>query len=251
MFHEVDGALRALLTRHLPAGTRVAFDLSDAGRPDGDGLDGSAAVVVLSLYDIREEPTGRGAGWDDVRQQGGPVAHRRLPCRRFQVSYLVTAHAASAEREHLLLGAVLAAAVGYDVLPADCLEGSIADSGLPVPLRVAHPAAAAPPWDLWSSLGIALRAGLDLVVTAPLLPGVLFEAAAPPRVLELDTGSVAPVPWAPAAGGPSPDDVSWTPMPASEMPGRPVKRRWKVQGTDSREGSGARHPNADGPPRSR
>lgn len=173
MFHEVDAALREFLTPLLPQDTAVTFE-PPAPVESGEGGE-RRSEVVLFLYDVREDPNGRGADWTDVRDAEHKVVARKLPARRYQLTYLVSAQAATAEASHGLLGRVLSVLITRDALPVECLGGALAEAGMAVGLRVAPPSSTAASMDLWSALKSTPRACLELVVTAPLVPDVPIE----------------------------------------------------------------------------
>lgn len=181
MFHEVDSALRSFLGTHMPPGTNVSFETpspTDEAHRRGE--------VTLFLYDVREDPSGRGAGWSDIRNADHLVVGRKLPNRRYQLSYLVSTRAATAEEAHRLLGQTLAALVTIETLPTEHLDGALAASTLPVEVRVAATGTAAAAHDLWSALHVPPRACLDLVITAPLIPDLIVGVEATPGVINLD-----------------------------------------------------------------
>jgi hypothetical protein len=100
----VDQALRELLGKRLPDGAAVLLGPPDGGQP----------AVSLTLFGLRDDTRGRGAGWDDVRGADGTLLGRRAPTRRYELSYVVQAHAADAETEHELLGQALIALTDGD-----------------------------------------------------------------------------------------------------------------------------------------
>ncbi|MFC4909620.1 DUF4255 domain-containing protein [Actinomadura gamaensis] len=169
MIHEVDEALRAVITeRALPSGeVRVAFEAPNrewaAAR--------NTPTVNAYLYDIREDVSRRERGAVPVYGENGRVVARRQPPRYFRLSYLVTAWTKRPEDEHRLLSAVLACLLRHETLPADALPpgGVLAELGLVVPVTAAVP----PPEsrsiaDIWSALGGELKPSLDVVVIAPM-----------------------------------------------------------------------------------
>lgn len=186
MLHDVDEALSGLLGAAIAAGGAEDVVLSFQSPAAQDGRPSGAPTLALFLYDIRENLTGRGANWGEIRDQAHRVAVRHLAPRRYELSYLVTAYAATVKDEHRLLGLALAAVAELETVPARYLGGSLARAGLPVGLRLAAPAPAAAPWDLWQALGIVPRACLDLVVTATLIPDAALELAPPAEHLVLD-----------------------------------------------------------------
>ena len=181
MIHDVDESLRALVRRDAlnGSGVELAFDA-----PTREWVARrNAPVVDLYLYDIREDTTRRQTAWEEMRDENGRVVDRRLPPRRFRLSYLVTAWTTRSEDEHRLLSALLACFVRHEYMPPELLSGQLEGQELPVLLTVALP----PPEDrsiadVWSALGGELKPSLDLVVTAPI--DIERSLAAGPPVLE-------------------------------------------------------------------
>ena len=71
----------------------------------------------------------------------------------------------------------------HETVPADLLNGSLADLGITVPMAVALP----PPQDralsdVWSALGGELKPSLDVSIIAPLLPERFAEVGPPVQV---------------------------------------------------------------------
>jgi hypothetical protein len=177
----IDDALQKLVRRDALNGSDVEIAF-DAPTKDWAARQNTPTVDVY-LYDIREEPNLRHIGTGDVRNGNGIVTARVVPPRYFKLSYLVTAWTQRPEDEHRLLSSVLGCFVRYDVLPADVLDGFLADQKLPVGVTVGMP----PPQDrslsdVWSALGGELKPSLDLVVTAPVDTQRSLEAG--PPVLE-------------------------------------------------------------------
>jgi hypothetical protein len=181
---DVDAALVNLLSDGLPKGTQVSV-----GAPDDDGA-ARRATLNLFLHDVREDMSRRYTEPEPVRSENGRMAERRVPHRRFHLSYLVTATAADEAAEHRLLSQALGVLAGQEVVPAKHLTGGLAQMKVPVllslwPLREGAPVHAAP--DIWSALGVALRPSIDLQVTSPLVPAVVEEVGPPvvERVIEV------------------------------------------------------------------
>jgi Pvc16 N-terminal domain len=181
MIHDVDESLRALISRDALNGTgvEVAFDA-----PTKDWVaTRNAPVVNLYLYDIREDLTRRETAWVEVRGDDGRVTERRLPPRRFRLSYLATAWTSRPEDEHRLLAAMLTGFLRHEYFPAELLKGSLEGEATPVLLTVALPPDdERKVADTWSALGGELKPSLDVVVTAPLNIARSIEAG--PPVLE-------------------------------------------------------------------
>ena len=215
MIGEVDAALRALIQTEAVVGTdvEVAFD---APTKDWASRRNTPTVDVY-LYDIREDLRRREVGMVNSYNGAGRVQGRHLPPRHFKLSYLITAWTQRPEDEHRLLSALLACFLRYDALPPEMLEGGLAEIGLPVPVSIALP----PPEDrsfadVWSALGGELKPSLDVVVTAPLHVGRVFEPGPP-----------VTVPARVSMGGmPLEDAEAWPPreMRAGRLPGQPPER---------------------------
>ncbi|MFG2794546.1 Pvc16 family protein [Streptomyces sp. NPDC048419] len=195
MFHDVDESLRTFLKALLPARTVISFE-PPVARPTGAGQTAkrkeTTGGVNLFLHDIREDTSGRGAGTRDIRDADNKVVSRRLPLRRYQMSYYVTAHAGAAEKGHQLLGQVLSAFVTCDVLPVACLTGSLAEEPSTVEVRIAAAADPAVTSGLWSATGAPLSAGIELVVVAPLLPDTQLPLGPPVQERNLATATAEP-----------------------------------------------------------
>ena len=181
MIHDVDESLRALVKRDAlnGSGVEVAFDA-----PTKDWVARrNSPVVNLYLYDIREDLSRRDTAWVDVRNGEGRVTERRLPPRRYRLSYLVTAWTARPEDEHRLLSALLSGFVRHEYFPAELLQGALEGEETPILVTVALP----PDddrkiADTWSALGGELKPSLDVVVTAPM--NIARSLPAGPPVLE-------------------------------------------------------------------
>jgi hypothetical protein len=188
MIHDVDESLRALVRRDAVngSGVEVAFDA-----PTKEWVARrNSPVVDLYLYDIREDSSRRQTSWVDIRDDSGRVIERRLPPRRYRLSYLVTAWTQRPEDEHRLLSALLSCFVRHEYLPAELLSGSLEGETVPILLTVALPPAEDRSIaDVWSAMGGELKPSLDLVVTAPMNIERSLEAGPPvleePRLLLL------------------------------------------------------------------
>lgn len=181
MIHDVDESLRALVKRDAlnGSGVDVAFDA-----PTREWVaKRNAPVVDMYLYDIREDTTRRQTSWEDVRDESGRVTGRRLPPRRYRLSYLVTAWTSRPEDEHRLLSSLLACFVRHEFMPAELLAGSLSGEETPVLITVALPPTEDRSIaDTWSAMGGELKPSLDLVITAPMNIDRLLAAG--PPVLE-------------------------------------------------------------------
>jgi hypothetical protein len=138
-----------------------------------------APVVNLFLYDIQEDLDGRKADWDDIRDERGRVIARQPPPRRYRLTYFVSAWASTAEEQHHLLSEILRTVPQREIVPYECLHGTLAEQEMPVVLQVGVPgqgAGASAP-QMWDALGIPPRAAVELVVIAPLKPAADTDIA--------------------------------------------------------------------------
>ena len=175
MIDELDNSLRDFLGAALGAATRISFE---APAPDWPRSTDSPTVSCF-LHEVVEDIERRPADWCDVRGDDGRVAGRRPPLRHYRFHYLVSAWADGAEAEHRILGQVMTACLATETIPGDQLCGVLADQEIPVRLALAAPAGAhgVRAHQIWSSLGVALRASLALMVEATMQPGIDTDIA--------------------------------------------------------------------------
>jgi hypothetical protein len=179
MIQEVDQALEALVRREALNGSRVEV-MFDAPTKDWVARR-NAPTLDIYLYDIREDVSRRQIVPELMRDAGTGIAgERRMPPRRFRLSYMVTAWTQRPEDEHRLLATCLATFVRNETIPADLLAGSLAGSPYPVIVAVGMPLGPDRSIaDVWSAMGGELKPSLDLVVIAPLDASWSWPVAAP------------------------------------------------------------------------
>jgi hypothetical protein len=225
---DVDASLAAMLTRHLPAGTTVSFEapsLAWVEAPPGK------QVVNAFLYSVRDEPDGRAADWEDVRDERGRLLARQPPPRRYEVSYLVTAWAGDAALEHRLLSDVLRMAFAGEAVPADYRVGSLAETDLAVLLRVVRRDPPHSPTKVWADLGLPPRLVVDVAVSAPLVPPLVTELAPPAEGVHLGIGRGGP-------GGFVPTGPRGPQRPAvSGLPAARPGQHWRSRQVDEQAGN--------------
>jgi hypothetical protein len=164
---EVDAALEALVRRDVLNGSRVEV-MFDAPTKDWVARR-NAPAIDLYLYDIREDLPRRQLARENVRNDDGIVTERRLPVRRFRLSYLVTAWTQRPEDEHRLLATCLATFVRNEFVPPELVNGSLAEAPYPVYLMTCMPPTEDRSIaDVWSAMGGELKPSLDVVAIAPL-----------------------------------------------------------------------------------
>lgn len=188
MFNDVDETLKQHFIADLPIAPGeidVSFE-----RPTRE-WSGRLTRPTLNcfLYDIRERTAFR----DDtmLRQKNTNGSYRmRVPARRIDLSYMITAWTREPEDEHRILARVLGTMFRTGQFPAERLQGALVDSEYPLVARIAPGDHLTKPADLWGVLDNELRAGVVWIITAPL------DAFAPiegPLVTtrELRTGTLA------------------------------------------------------------
>ncbi len=180
MIHEVDEALRLLLTESglRDGGVELVFD-----PPTRDwAARRNAPTVNVFLYGIREDPGFRQIGaFPEYDREGVTTALRPVP-RWFDLAYLVTAWTNRPQDEHRLLSEVMRRLIGIEALPPHLLTGTLAELGLTVRIDVSGTRGDMPSSaDVWSGLGGDLKPALDLRVLAPLTAAAV---PAPPPVTE-------------------------------------------------------------------
>lgn len=174
-----------LLRPALADRAELTFDTPDSSWASGTG---GSPVVNAFLHRIAEDAQARGQGWIDRRNDRGRVVARLPAPRTYLVSYLVTAWASDVELEHALLGSVLRA------LAATERADDLATAEFGVSITVAGSDRPRAPVDLWSALDIPPRAGLDVVVSAPLPADAVTDLAASPEQVDLGMRPRVPEP---------------------------------------------------------
>ena len=88
MIHDVDDSLRKLVLRDAVDGSGV--EISFEAPTKEWAARRNAPTISVYLYDVREDVDRREVELEPVRGEDGRVLERRLPPRRFKLSYLVT-----------------------------------------------------------------------------------------------------------------------------------------------------------------
>jgi hypothetical protein len=156
MIARVDDYLEAVMTAALK-GRKVAISFeSPPETPTGRD-----AVLSLLLYDVREELDRRGGDGEDIWKDDRRVGHRP-PDRYYRLRYLITARAKDVRDEHQILGDLVE---NLPVPPFGRDATGMADPDEePIVVEIALPIDVGGPsiTDVWSALGVAPRASLDL-----------------------------------------------------------------------------------------
>jgi len=156
--------------RILPGDVDVCFDaprrewITSLTRPTLD----------FFLFDVRENTELRSTNLQSTRGNGS--TQYRMPPRRFDMRYCVTAISTLVEDEHALLWRVLATLLKHSELPADVLSESLRALDPPVCTQVQTPEETGLLLDVWSGFEVPPRPALLYVVTVPLELDITFEA---------------------------------------------------------------------------
>lgn len=123
-------------------------------------------TINLFLFDLEENTELRQTAAKQTKANGH--AERRLPPRRIDLHYMVSAITTEIDDEHRLLWRTLATLMSYPDLPTEILPESIQHLELGFHGKVAQPENGGRPLDLWSALSTDPRPSLYYVLTAPL-----------------------------------------------------------------------------------
>jgi len=191
MFRDLDETIEQLFITRAPAGSElsganISFDL-----PDADwraGLD--TLTVNCYLYDIRENRDLRTVEPPIQRSADGTRAVRRRAPVRVDSAYCITAWSPATDEsvleEHRLLGQVLRVLLLHPTIPADVLQGSLADQVPPYPTVIAAPDGVKNQPEFWGALDQQLKPSLNYVLTlAVSLDESPIEGDMPPVVEEI------------------------------------------------------------------
>lgn len=182
MIADLNETIKQLLVEGVP------LDLSEIDvvfeQPDSEWSSSlSRPTINCYLYHVVENHDLRRADWRVItpeqsengqlqRGQHRTVTKRRLPFR-MDHHYFITAWANEIEDEHRLLWRILSALMRYTNgnLPPEKLQGELFGLEMPVPVKVAQPESPIKnPTDFWSSMEIAIKPSVNMVLTVPLDP---------------------------------------------------------------------------------
>lgn len=165
MLPELHAALRALIYRDGrvdPADVDVTFRA-----PTREWLDNlTVPTINLFMLDLEENLELRRTSYET--QPRGRYAEIRLPPRRIDLRYAVSAFAGDPDDELRLLWRVLAALMRHREFPMDLLPAELRGIRPALPARVLQADEGPKLLDIWGSLGVDPRPGFCYVLTAPL-----------------------------------------------------------------------------------
>jgi Pvc16 N-terminal domain len=181
---DADRSLANFLVSVLDAGTSVTFDT-----PSEEWAKAvKRPAVSCFLHRVAEDIGRRNADWADERNAEGRVSGRQPPVRHYQLHYQVSAWAKTVEDEHRLLGRVMEACLIGEIVETKHLAGVFEGEQQPLLVRLGVPVPDPGPQahDVWSSLGVPLRASLELTLVAPLRPTLVTDIAPPAEELTME-----------------------------------------------------------------
>ena len=184
MIADADRSLANFLGAALDKGTTITFDTPS------EEWEKSVKRPAIScfLHRVVEDIARRPNDWLDERGPDGRVGARQPPVRHYQLHYQVSAWAKSIDDEHRLLGRVMEACLAGEMIDGPHRVGVLEEEPQPLLIRLGVPLAdpGPQPHDLWSALGLPLRASLDLTLVAALRPALSTDIAPPAVELTLD-----------------------------------------------------------------
>jgi len=131
-------------------------------------------TISFFLFDIQENKEKRETSLQTLRANGR--AERRMPPRRIDLFYSVSAFATEVADEHELLWRVLATLMKYPQFPEDVLPDSLRHLEPPVTARMGEKSDSDRLPELWSSLGMPQHPALCYILTAPLDLDISIQA---------------------------------------------------------------------------
>lgn len=131
-------------------------------------------TLNLFLFELQENTDLRQTSFQTTRGNGR--AERRLPPRRVDLRYMVTAITTEIDDEHRLLWRALVTLLRHQQLPVDLLPEALRGIEPPLTTRVAQPDDGPRLLDIWGALSAEPRPALGYVVTAPLDLDIAIEA---------------------------------------------------------------------------
>ena len=184
MIADADRSLANFLESVLDSGIAVTFETPS----DEWAKSAKRPAVSCFLHRVVEDIARRNADWADERTADGRVGARQPPVRHYQLHYQVSAWAKSVDEEHRLLGRVMEACLAGEIVAAEHLAGVFDGEQQPLLVRLGVPVTDPGPQahDVWSSLGVPLRASLELMLVAPLRPSMFTDIAPPAQELTME-----------------------------------------------------------------
>jgi hypothetical protein len=131
-------------------------------------------TLSFFLYDIEENTELRNTSMQTSRGNG--VGIHRMPPRRFDLRFMVSAITTEIDDEHLLLWRALVTLMKYPTIPSELLPESVRGYDLPVSAKVTKPNDSPRPLDIWGALEAPPRPALLYVATVPVDLEVVLQS---------------------------------------------------------------------------
>ena len=131
-------------------------------------------TVNFFLFDVEENTDLRQTGMQATRGNG--VGTYRMPPRRFDFRYMVSALSTVVEDEHLLLWRTLVTLMKYQKFPSEVLPDSLRGLEPPLVTKVNKPDDSPRALDIWGALETPPRPALIYVVTTPVDLDIAIQA---------------------------------------------------------------------------
>jgi len=122
-------------------------------------------TLSFFLYDVEENTDLRNTSMQTTRGNG--VGIHRMPPRRFDLRFMVSAITTVVEDEHLLLWRALVTLMKHPTIPPELVPAAARVYDLPVSTKVTKPNDSPRALDIWSALETPPRPALLYVVTLP------------------------------------------------------------------------------------
>jgi hypothetical protein len=122
-------------------------------------------TVNFFLHAIGENTDLRQTSFQATRVNGR--AERKLPPRRIDLHFMVSALATEAEDEHRLLWRVLITLIQHSEIPQELLPEEVRQLGLPLTARTAQPGEYANLVEIWGGLGVEPHPAFSYTLTVP------------------------------------------------------------------------------------
>lgn len=175
MIRDLDLTLKSLLTTEAEPGSELRkADISFSVPDEEWQKKGNKLELNAYLYDIRQNRELRTNEMQRQQNQEGKIIQQLSP-PRIDCAYLITAWnkaAAGSEdrelQEHRLLTQVLFVLMRHPTIPEGCLQGSLKDQELPLPVVTAQQGHLNDPVEFWNTLNTPARPSINCIVTIAL-----------------------------------------------------------------------------------
>jgi hypothetical protein len=164
MLAEIHHALRAVIYEHGRVSPReVAVSFATPTKDEIQRL--TQPTINFFLIGVQENIDLRQTSFQATRVNGR--SERRLPPRRVNLRYMVSAIASDEEDEYRLLWRALVTLIQFPELPPDVLSAELQGIDIPLTTRTAQPDDARNAVDVWSALGAEPHPAFFYTLTAP------------------------------------------------------------------------------------